>query len=101
LAGVATAVWDFSRARRSNTTLEPESGWVRASFDRFVAIRRFGALDGLRAVSVIAVVWHHTSGTPGPSFTHKGSLRVHLFFAIQADRICALGLRHTCGSTFW
>jgi hypothetical protein len=36
---------------------------VRASFDRFVAIRRFGALDGLRAVSVIAVVWHHTSGS--------------------------------------
>jgi peptidoglycan/LPS O-acetylase OafA/YrhL len=51
--------------------LQPESGW-RASFDRFVAIRRFGALDGLRAVNVIAVVWHHASGTPGPSFTHKG-----------------------------
>lgn len=36
---------------------------MRASFDRFVAIRRFGALDGLREVSVVAVVWHHTSGT--------------------------------------
>ena len=74
LAGVATAARAFSRPRRGKTILEPESGWVRANFDRFVAMRRFDALDGLRAVSVIAVAWHHNSGTPGPSFTHKGFL---------------------------
>jgi hypothetical protein len=62
LVGVATVVRAFSRPRRGKTILEPESGWVRANFDRFVAIRRFAALDGLRAVSVIGVVWHHTSG---------------------------------------
>jgi peptidoglycan/LPS O-acetylase OafA/YrhL len=93
LAGVATAVRAFSRPRRGNTILQPESGWVRASFDRFVATRRFGALDGLRAVSVIAVVCDHTSGTPGPSFTHKGFLGVNLFFVISGFLITSLLLR--------
>jgi peptidoglycan/LPS O-acetylase OafA/YrhL len=66
---------------------------VRANFDRFVAIRRFAALDGLRAVSVIAVAWHHTSGTPGQSFTHKGFLGwtwVDSFFAISGFPITSL-----------
>ena len=50
LAVVATVVRAFSRSRRGKTILEPESGWVRANFDRFVAIHHFAALDGLRAV---------------------------------------------------
>jgi peptidoglycan/LPS O-acetylase OafA/YrhL len=90
---MATAVRAFNRPRRGNSILEPESGWVRANFDRFMAIRRFGALDGLRAVSVIAVVWHHTSGTPGPLFTHKGFLGVAFFFAISGFLITSLLLR--------
>jgi len=94
LAGVATAVRAFTRPRHGNSTLEPESGWVRANFDRFMAMRRFAALDGLRAVSVIAVVWHHTSGTPGLSFTHKaGFLGVIFFFAISGFLITSLLLR--------
>jgi hypothetical protein len=61
---VATAVRAFGRPRRGNTILQPESGWVRTSFDLFVAIRRFGTLDGLRAVSVIvAPDWSNEATT--------------------------------------
>jgi len=49
---VATVVRPSAALASGKTILEPESGWVRANFDRFVAIRRFAALDGLRAVSV-------------------------------------------------
>jgi peptidoglycan/LPS O-acetylase OafA/YrhL len=94
LAVVATAARAFSRPRRGNATLEPESGWVRANFDRFMAMRRFDALDGLRAVSVILVVWSHTSGNPGPSFAHNlGWLGVVFFFAISGFLITSLLLR--------
>jgi peptidoglycan/LPS O-acetylase OafA/YrhL len=31
----------------------------------FLARRRFAALDGLRALAILAVVWHHTLGGPG------------------------------------
>ena len=94
LTVVATAARAFSRPRRGNSTLEPESGWVRANFDRFMAMRRFDALDGLRAVSVILVVWSHTSGNPGPSFAHNvGLLGVVFFFAISGFLITSLLLR--------
>ena len=105
LAGVATAVRAFSRPRRGNSISKPQSGWVRANFDRFVAIRRFGALDGLRAMSAIAVVWEHSMVTPIPSSTHKGLHGVHLgfmgvnlFFAISGFLITSLLLRERTGS---
>ncbi|WP_293054883.1 acyltransferase [Mycobacterium sp.] len=65
----------------------------RADFDRFSAINRFSALDGLRALSVIAVVWHHTSGTPGPAILGKGYQGVDFFFAISGFLITTLLLR--------
>jgi peptidoglycan/LPS O-acetylase OafA/YrhL len=66
---------------------------VRANYQRFVAIRRFGALDGLRAISVMAVIWHHTSGTPGPLISQKGFHGVDLFFAISGFLITTLLVR--------
>ena len=66
---------------------------MRADFDSFCAIRRFDALDGLRAVSVTAVVWHHTSGMPGPAILSKGYLGVDFFFAISGFLITTLLIR--------
>ena len=66
---------------------------MKANFEQFVALRRFDALDGLRAVSVIAVVWHHTSGKPGPLISQKGYLGVELFFAISGFLITTLLVR--------
>jgi peptidoglycan/LPS O-acetylase OafA/YrhL len=56
-------------------------------------MRRFGALDGLRALSVIAVVWQHASGMPGPVFLKPGDLGVDFFFAISGFLITSLLVR--------
>ncbi len=61
----------------------------------FLAERRFGSLDGLRAVSIIAVIWHHTSATAfaGGPLGHIGAEGVTLFFAISGFLITTLLLR--------
>lgn len=63
------------------------------AFGRFSAINRFDALDGLRALSVIAVIWHHTSGTPGPPISSRGDFAPDLFFAISGFLITTLLIR--------
>ncbi|MEP6940808.1 MAG: acyltransferase [Rudaea sp.] len=57
--------------------------------------RHFGSLDGLRALSVIAVVWHHTVGhDPSlPALFGTGAQGVTLFFAISGFLIVTLLLR--------
>ncbi|MFZ2736732.1 MAG: acyltransferase [Burkholderiaceae bacterium] len=61
----------------------------------FLAQKHFGSLDGLRAFSVIAVIWHHTApqmfaNTP---LSWVGSQGVTLFFAISGFLITTLLLR--------
>lgn len=58
-------------------------------------VRHFGSLDGLRALSVIAVVWHHTVGHDPrlPSLFSAGAHGVTLFFAISGFLITTLLLR--------
>lgn len=57
--------------------------------------RHFGSLDGLRAVAVIAVVWHHTVGHDAalPTLLSRGAHGVTLFFAISGFLIVTLLLR--------
>lgn len=63
------------------------------SYDEYRSTRVFTALDGLRALSVIAVIWQHTSGNPGPAFFSKGGFGVEFFFAISGFLITTLLLR--------
>src|SRR5690606_25824375 len=63
------------------------------SYAAFQSTKTFGALDALRTFSVIAVIWHHTSGTPGPEFFQKGAFGVDFFFAISGFLITTLLLR--------
>nr|WP_268967815.1 acyltransferase [Mycobacteroides chelonae] len=47
----------------------------------------------MRALSVLAVIWHHTSGTPGPRISHSGFMGVDFFFAISGFLITTLLMR--------
>ena len=61
----------------------------------FRQVRHFGSLDGLRAFSVVAVIWHHVVGHD-PSLPHwlnMGAHGVTLFFAISGFLITTLLLR--------
>ncbi len=66
-------------------------------YDTFRAVKSFGSLDGLRCLSILAVVWHHSAGTtwvgnlfPAGKF---GFLGVDLFFEISGFLIVTLVLR--------
>jgi peptidoglycan/LPS O-acetylase OafA/YrhL len=65
----------------------------------FRRTRHFQSLDGLRAISILAVIWYHTShngiGTAphGLALLGRGNLGVDLFFAISGFLITTLILR--------
>lgn len=53
----------------------------------------FVALDGLRAASIVPVVWHHCTPRPLEGALGRGPLGVDLFFAISGFLITTLLLR--------
>jgi peptidoglycan/LPS O-acetylase OafA/YrhL len=54
----------------------------------------FNSLDGLRALSILAVVWHHTEGeTGGLALARLGFLGVDMFFVLSGFLIVTLLLR--------
>lgn len=53
----------------------------------------FGSLDGLRALSILPVVWHHATSGPTSGVLGRGPLGVDLFFAISGFLITTLLLR--------
>jgi peptidoglycan/LPS O-acetylase OafA/YrhL len=60
----------------------------------FATQSRFGSLDGLRALSILAVIWHHTVPATATGYlAHFGSHGVTLFFAISGFLITTLLLR--------
>ncbi len=70
----------------AQTTHEPH--------ERFVQQRHFGSLDSLRALAVLAVVWHHTGAQAYTSgILKRGYLGVEFFFVISGMLITTLLLR--------
>ena len=59
---------------------------------RFLGTKLFPSLDGLRGLSIIAVVWHH-AGWHGEGILARGNRGVDLFFAISGFLITTLLLR--------
>lgn len=56
--------------------------------------RFFSSLDGLRCISIIAVIWHHTASKSYTiSIAHQGAQGVTLFFCISGFLITTLLLR--------
>lgn len=78
---------------------------VDGAHARFLETKVFNSLDGLRAVSILAVVWHHVHGWHGAlwpqgmpastdwSISQRGFLGVDLFFVISGFLIVTLLLR--------
>jgi len=65
------------------------------SYEAFINRRYFKCLDGVRALAILAVIWHHSLGlnpSDNPIFT-RGYLGVDLFFALSGFLITTLLLR--------
>lgn len=60
--------------------------------EAFLRTRYFDSLDGLRCLSIVAVIWHHAAG-PKEGLLGRGYLGVNLFFAISGFLITSLLLR--------
>jgi peptidoglycan/LPS O-acetylase OafA/YrhL len=60
---------------------------------KFLDTRVFGSLNGLRAIAIIAVVWHHTYPRNEWAASSRGFLGVDLFFVISGFLIVTLLLR--------
>lgn len=63
------------------------------AYESFRQVRRFGSLDGLRCLSIIAVIWHHGPGLAMDGIGGRGFMGVRLFFAISGFLITTLLLR--------
>ena len=60
----------------------------------YLSKKRFGSLDGLRAISILAVIWHHAAPKwVGATLIDIGTYGVTLFFAISGFLITTLLLR--------
>jgi peptidoglycan/LPS O-acetylase OafA/YrhL len=63
---------------------------------QYLQTRYFGALDGLRCIAILAVIWVH-SGAHVHTLANQGHYGVELFFAISGFLITTLLLRDRAG----
>jgi peptidoglycan/LPS O-acetylase OafA/YrhL len=73
--------------RHSNNLLTPQTD----PHERYLSTKYFPSLDGLRAISILAVVWYHVPELR--PIWKTGFLGVHLFFVISGFLITTLLLR--------
>jgi peptidoglycan/LPS O-acetylase OafA/YrhL len=84
--------------RAADVSSSARSAAHASSFEAFRARSRFPALDGLRAFSILAVLWHHTArGAGGFPLSDNGFLGVDMFFVLSGFLIVTLILRERRG----
>ena len=66
---------------------------LAARHTTYLATAHFASLDGLRFLSIVPVVWHHSTFGPLPGVLGKGPVGVELFFAISGFLITTRLLR--------
>jgi peptidoglycan/LPS O-acetylase OafA/YrhL len=67
---------------------------IMTDHDIYMSQKRFGSLDGLRAISILLVIWIHTAPSWIPkNFVTIGDHGVTLFFAISGFLITTLLIR--------
>jgi peptidoglycan/LPS O-acetylase OafA/YrhL len=92
LAGAVLAgTWSL---RRAGSALRAEGAAEAArAYQAFQSARYFGGLDTLRAISVLAVIWTHTTIGHTVTLLNQGHRGVDLFFAISGFLVTTLLLR--------
>ncbi len=63
------------------------------TFDRYQSLSHFAGLDGLRAVAIIGVVWHHSARPDFLPMFARGFAGVDLFFVLSGFLITTLLVR--------
>jgi len=77
-----------------NASSQNSGSAISGSFASYLETKVFGSLDGLRALAIVAVLWHHTAHSiPGWTITTRGFIGVDLFFIISGFLIATLLLR--------
>jgi len=66
---------------------------VDAAHAQYLDASHFASLDGLRFLSIVPVVWHHSTPRPLDGILGRGPLGVDLFFAISGFLITTLMIR--------
>jgi peptidoglycan/LPS O-acetylase OafA/YrhL len=72
---------------------EPAGAEATAAYEAFKRVKFFGSLDGLRAISILGVIWYHTVPLSYDSLLGQGNEGVTLFFVISGFLIVTLLLR--------
>ena len=65
----------------------------QAAYARFIDTPQLPGLDGLRALAILPVIWHHATPRLLPGVLGKGAVGVDLFFALSGFLITTLLLR--------
>lgn len=79
--------------RTSSRGLTSDDTQAGAAYDAFKRVRFFASLDGLRAISILGVIWYHTIPFGHDTLLGQGNKGVTLFFAISGFLIVTLLLR--------
>jgi peptidoglycan/LPS O-acetylase OafA/YrhL len=89
----------FSKAARTFVVCSSTGSRVtNAAHAHYRATSHFSSLDGLRCLSILPVVWHHSTPRPLPGLLGKGPAGVDLFFCISGFLITTLLLREKARS---